>query len=527
MSLIGVSFADLITAIKLCTKIVELYRNDPVAPVQHLRNEVAFLKEKVSQLDVLNQESQDLLLLSDNLSPPTRDGREQLIGADFIETLKECDKFCARHSSRGWTRMQRLKRGEEVQRRSSQLRERLRCHLQSIDLVTQLVQLKLLREIYAMLSEVESVHQDSIGMQQQIPGALPVISPRISDKFLAAVATNPPKDYLDIKRLPLWETLAAACRFHRLSVTELADAEVDFHPSPSSDRAEHYRAEQYLNLLKACWLLVIIQESRSLQDHNPGRIYKRTLLALQRRIADRHSILRQEASEDSHRGVFSDDELLVLPDAAFNIWPSPPPLPELSNCRPYECELLRFSHPRGPHITEELILFRSSPISLRLVENKVPKNPFRGKQQIQQRMIDTHSDRVVPAYALRFASGNAELSELSIRLTNSTGHTEQEWIFRDLSELFRFQMALTGYSVELTPALSIPMSFGKKRRAFGVTPQEGLGCLQIWVPATPKGPISPSSTMNLYLVYRTFTSYHNDSISQCRRELLYAHDPKR
>jgi hypothetical protein len=80
MSLIGVSFSDLIVAVNLCTKIIELYRNETVEHVRLLRNEVSFIKDKVSRLDVLIQESRDLLLLSELADLPPQDGREQLVG---------------------------------------------------------------------------------------------------------------------------------------------------------------------------------------------------------------------------------------------------------------------------------------------------------------------------------------------------------------------------------------------------------------------------------------------------------------
>jgi hypothetical protein len=90
MLLIGVSFSDLVTAVNLCTKIVELYRNESVEHVQSLQSKVSFIKDKVLRLDVVIQESRELLLLSELADVPPQDGQEQLVGPDFIETLNEC-----------------------------------------------------------------------------------------------------------------------------------------------------------------------------------------------------------------------------------------------------------------------------------------------------------------------------------------------------------------------------------------------------------------------------------------------------
>ncbi|KAL2808452.1 hypothetical protein BJX63DRAFT_409269, partial [Aspergillus granulosus] len=507
MSLIGVSFSDLITAINLCTKIIELYRNDPGPPVQLLRNEVAFIKDKVSRLDVLIkesrelllldgfiQESRDLPLLSEDASILSLNSHEQLIGADFIETLNECDRFCDHYRGKQWNRVQKFLRTQEVQKQAGRLTEKLRRHLQAVDMVTQLIQLELLKEIYVMSSEVESVRRNSSGVQQHLPGVLPVVPWAISDIFLTAIATNPPEGYVDIERIPLWEALGAACRFYRLSMRDLTDLELAVHPNPPS-----HRAEQYLNLLKAQWLLSLIQGSTSLRDQHPGRNYQRCLVALEGRITDRYLTLREWEPVDGNDVAFSIAALLDLPLNAFDIWPPPLPPPDLSHRKPGESELLRFSRCRNPGMTEEFILFRTAPTSLRLVENRVPSNPFHIRQQTQ-RMIDTRLDRIIPTYALSIAEGKADSS---IRLTNSVGHDEPLCRFEDVSETLRFQMALTGYSVELIKAARIPMNFGKKRKV-GVTPQEGLGSLQIWVPTASRAPGSSESTMNL-VSYQDYT----------------------
>jgi hypothetical protein len=493
MSLIGVSFSDLIVAVNLCTKIIELYRNETVEHVRLLRNEVSFIKDKVSRLDVLIQESRDLLLLSELADLPPQDGREQLVGPEFIETLNECERFCDHHRGKKWTLAQKLLKAQEVEEQSAKLRKKLRRHLQGVDMLTQLIQLELLKEIYTMSSEVEYVRRNSAGVPQQPSSAAPVVPCSISDLLHSAIKTNPPAGIVDVEQLPLWETLGQACRFQRLSMRDLTDLELELHPNPSA-----YRAEQYLNLLKAQWLVGVIQRSRSLQEKTPGRAYQRSLIALQGRIADRYLTLRDWEPEDDNDVAFSLAALLDLPLSAFDIWPAPPPPPDVSHRRPGETELLRFSRAKPAGFTEELVLFRTGPTSLRLVDRRISSNPYHGKQQTQ-RMIDTHVDRLIPTYALKLAEGKADWS---VRLTNSMGHSEPQCEFNDLCEALKFQMALTGYSVELIKASSIPMSFGRKRKV-GVTPQDALGCLQIWVPTARA---SDSTTSNANLVsYQDYT----------------------
>jgi hypothetical protein len=50
---------------------------------------------------------------------------------------------------------------------------------------------------------------------------------------------------------------------------DLTELELQSHPNPSA-----YRAEQYLNLLKAQWLVDVIQRSRSLLEKHPGRAFQ-------------------------------------------------------------------------------------------------------------------------------------------------------------------------------------------------------------------------------------------------------------
>ncbi|KAL3458094.1 hypothetical protein BJX64DRAFT_267433 [Aspergillus heterothallicus] len=275
---------------------------------------------------------------------------------------------------------------------------------------------------------------------------------------------------------------------------DLTELELELHPNPSS-----YRAEQYLNLLKAQWLVTLIQGSASLQDQHPGRKYQRSLMALEGRIADRYLALREWEPVDSNDVAFSTAALLDLPLQTFDIWPPPPAPLDLSQRKPGESELLRFSRRRSAGTTEELLLFRTAPTTFRLVDNNIPSNPYHGKQQTQ-RMVDTRLDRVIPTYAVSLAEGKPNLA---IRLTNSIGHDEPLCKFDDLAETLRFQIAMTGYSVELIKASRIPMSFGRKRKV-GVAPQEAVGCLQIWVPTQPREPASSSSTMNL-VSYQDYT----------------------
>ncbi|KAL3487604.1 hypothetical protein BJX62DRAFT_240872 [Aspergillus germanicus] len=493
MSLIGVSFSDLIVAVNLCTKIIELYRNETVEHVRLLRNEVAFIKDKVSRLDILIQESRDLLLLSELADLPPQDGREQLVGPEFIETLNECERFCDHHRGKKWTLAQKILKTQEVEEQSAKLRKKLRRHLQGVDMLTQLIQLELLKEIYTMSSEVEYVRRNSAGLLQQLSCTAPVVPCSISDIFHSAINTNPPAGFVDVEQLPLWETLGQACRLQRLSMRDLTELELELHPNPSA-----YRAEQYLNLLKAQWLVGVIQRSSSLQEKHPGRAYHRSLIALEGRIADRYLTLREWEPEDNNDVAFSLAALLDLPLSAFNIWPAPPPPPDVSHRRPGEVELFRFSRVKSGGFTEELVLFRSGPTSVRLVDSQIPSNPYHGKRQ-SQRMIDTHVDRLIPTYALKLAEGTADWS---IRLANSVGHDEPPCEFNNLCEALKFQMALTGYSVELIQAASIPMSFGKRRRV-GVTPQDALGCLQIWVP-TARASDSTASGANL-VSYQDYT----------------------
>jgi hypothetical protein len=381
----------------------------------------------------------------------------------------------------------------EVEEQSAKLRKKLRRHLQGVDMLTQLIQLELLKEIYTMSSEVEYVRRNSAGVTHQLSCTAPVVPCSISDIFLSAINTNPPAGFVDVEQLPLWETLGQACRLQRLSMRDLTKLELELHPNPSA-----YRAEQYLNLLKAQWLVGVIQRSSSLQEKHPGRAYHRSLIALEGRIADRYLTLREWEPEDNNDVAFSLAALLDLPLSAFDIWPAPPPPPDVSHRRPGEAELLRFSQAKPAGFTEELILFRTGPTTLRLVDRRISSNPYHGKQQ-SQRMIDTHVDRLIPTYALKLAEGKADWS---IRLTNSVGHDEPPCEFNNLCEALKFQMALTGYSVELIQAASIPMSFGKRRRV-GVTPQDALGCLQIWVP-TARASDSAASGAN-FVSYQDYT----------------------
>ena len=426
--------------------------------------DVRRLDERLRQLrDALGQaleqsEDLDLNSLGTHSRPnPLKRESEELIG-DFNSTLKECREIMVSNVSLQRDRagfIQNVVWGASTQKKVDDLRTRIQFHSQKIYLVIEPVHLRLATNIAGDVSEILFLMKQHLIPQQElmfghIPGWL-------AARFCGALAKNAPPSYKDIAHFPLKEGFDALYRHFRQSTVQFID-----------DESGEQTIEQYLELLKAQWILETLKKSKSYREARPGSLYTRIIGQVEQRISKqfgRRDILKP-----------SDGDLAKMNSSAFLVWQ---PAMESTSKRLLDQSgqeekilELALSAPAGIR-KHELFVFRRSATTLRLVRNVVEDDS--GISHPESEKINVHVDRLIPWYAIPTSSPTWSVEICS---GNETGGTTYD--FRNETDIFNFQRAITGYQV-VYDMPKLQWALNKQRLRLGSNLLEGVARVQIWL----------------------------------------------
>ncbi len=405
-------------------------------------------------------QSEDLDFDSTNTNPrqnPLQRESQELIG-DFTATLAECREILVRHVSLQRDRagfIQNVVWAASTQKKVDDLRARIQFHTQKIYLVIEPVQLRLATNIAGDVAEILwLMKQHLIPQQELVFGEIPEW---LAARFCSALAKNPPPVYTDITHFPLKEGFDALYRHFRQSTVQFIDRETG-----------EQTIEQYLELLKAQWILETLKRSMPYREARPGSLYTRIIGQVEQRISKQY--LRQDLV------VFGDNELAKLNSALFLIWPAEveSTSKRLIDQSGQEEKILEISLSAPAGIQKhDLLVFRRSATTLRLVRNAVEDDS--GIAQPESEKVNTHVDRFIPWYAIPTSTPT---SSVEICSGNGTGGTILD--FRSESDIFGFQRAYLGYQV-VHDMPRATWALNKQQLRIGSKVLEGTARLQLWL----------------------------------------------
>jgi hypothetical protein len=394
-----------------------------------LRDDIIFFEQVLKQLqNAVEQAALQLQSTSDFTTSRFSDFQQesQLLVGNFRTTLEECRTILEKHSHLNGRSATFLENGLfnfDTEPKIKALRSRLQFHSQKILLIIEPIKLGLIIGIYEPLHEILTLLRRSLGCTTD--AALPDLLESTVFRFEKAVLTNPPCQMSTIDQIPFKEGFDALYQHFRQSTFDFVNEE---HSGPQT-------IQQYLNLLKAHWLLNILKASDSVKKKGTHSLAQRLLSQVELRILQqysRHEIRRYE-----------EHELVELPDAAFRIWPDPHVVLERSvtesfsnilETRLLEIQLANFE----PDCTEQLHVMKVSDKILRLVRHRQHNNPTRPKESISW-VFNLHEDLLLPWYSIN-PSGGVEIS-------TAAGACREEFHLQNRVDAFKLQSAFTGYGV--------------------------------------------------------------------------------
>lgn len=445
-----------------CFKHHSLTNHFPDNRYNQFGNDVRGLQARLTELE---RALRNALELNEHLDLNAVDlGRDtkELVG-DFTRTLKQCEEILRKHVSLRRNRagfIQSVVWATTAQDKVDALRQQIQFHTQKIYLILEPVKLGLATSTNNRLDRVSEMIQmihDHFGITNNIQS-----TPEWLDlKFRKVIMDKPPVSFTEISLVPLKEGFDALYGHFRGSTQAFRD------PASATQTAE-----QYLNLLKCLWLINILTSSEDFRRIRSGSLYPWTIAQLGRDISE---ILQRQ-----HTITFDDEALQNLSPVAFLIWP-----PEqkaqmrfLTEPNVGEEVILKLSLPSPAESDKDnLVLFRTGPTALRIVQRKVDPS---GTAMYENERFNTHIDKFIPYYAMHEnplepiqISGPDATSKVAICRGNETGVTAYE--FADNESLFAFQRAITGYRVVCDRNTSWAL---KENHSSAL--RKGNGRLQIW-----------------------------------------------
>ncbi|KAG0651288.1 hypothetical protein D0Z07_1586 [Hyphodiscus hymeniophilus] len=433
----GWSAGDILAGLKICKWIWDnCYDKNNSADDRYNQfgNDVRGLQARLNELEralrKALEQNEHVDLYAVDLGRDTK----ELVG-DFTRTLKQCEEILRKHVSLRRNRagfIQSVIWATTAQDKVDALRRQIQFHTQKIYLILEPVKLGLATSTNNRLDRVTEMIQmihDHIGITNNIQPTPEWLDLRFRDSIME----KPPVSFTEINLVPLKEGFDALYGHFRGSTQAFRD------PASATQTAE-----QYLNLLKCLWLINTLTSSEEFQRVRSGSLYPWTIAQLGRDISE---ILQRR-----HTIAFDDKALQNLSPVAFLIWP-----PEqkaqmrfLTEPNVGEEVILKLSLPSpAENDKDNLVLFRTGPTALRIVQRKVDPS---GTPMYENERFNTHVDKFIPYYAMHEnppepiqLSGPDATSKVAICRGNETGVTAYE--FPDDKSLFAFQRAITGYRV--------------------------------------------------------------------------------
>jgi hypothetical protein len=390
--------------------------------------------------------------------------RRRLIG-DFQATLRECEAILKKHSAylrNPSTFSQNVIWEFKIQASIDTLVERVKFHIAKITLVTEQLQDGLLRNMAATLNRIDrnvaDIHNVVVTgqLQPSTPATMPVPS-ALASKFIAALmAANRPQCFSASSQLPIQEGFDAL-------VHHFYQSTVRSHGPPGSEQP----LEQYINLVKARWLVQLLKQSSQFQQ---SFYYKRATLRMEQLIL-----------EESYRPdltPYSDAECQQVNEASYAIWNveefnTDPMTDDRADNEEQILELpLR-------DVPGNLTIFKMSDTELRLMRPVVNSGSLPPRDRETE--INVHLHRCEPVYASPWSLD----ATCQIKISSSQVRSATVYDFKEISHVHEFQRAVTRFKVVYDQE-NVHWSLDKKKAG-------GKARLQIW----QYKPLDPSRTNRL------------------------------
>ncbi|KAH0556313.1 hypothetical protein GP486_005761, partial [Trichoglossum hirsutum] len=481
-----VNFGDIVRAIEICVWIREKCF-DPVnnAHIKYAEFKQDFLdlEQRLQQLQSAFEGARFQLEASDSSSHALiKLEAEELVG-DFKSTLKDCKALLEKYvklDRQNATVLDNAFWHVSTQGKVAELRRRIQSHTYKIWLVVQPVQLGLVTDIAANVNEIREllmVHLVEVNQLPEIPSSL-------QTRFRDALIRDCPPRLSDPRHIPLKEGFDALSQHFRQSTVQAIGSGIN----PT--------VEQYLNLLKAHWLVEILSKSESFKQTRQGSLFRRIVEQVKQGIAE------QYAREGISR--WSEEALGALNDSAFAIWPeqrmgAPPAITEPTSREEKLAEMTLV--PQYPYEKQDLVIFRVSYKTLRIVQSQTLRNQSLNQQVTEkiQTTLDLHFDGLVPRYTV----APSHEKKWCLQITDGKGAGSVVHELQGRGQALEFQRAFVDYeAVSCFEHVSCAVTYrphGKVQSLFRTFVRDdqstGHGEIQLWqwpVPADSNGP--PVST---------------------------------
>lgn len=422
------------------------------------------------------------------------------VAGDFSQTLKDCNDLLGNHN-----KFHRNQAGfvdnvfwhASTESEISNLKERVRLHIAKMSFVIKPFEIQLLVGIRNELIQLQQEVRDLAGLMitlhrdttrdsalPSLPSIeMPPTPAAITKRFVAALDLNRPDAFHRVSDFPLKEGFDALV-FH------FAQSTVLFNPGLGPSQ-KFPKETQYLNLLKAKWILEKLKASSELAAAENNSLW----LNCEREV-------ELEVMEQCRRFETNSlkppplDNITRLPDECFTIWifEAPPLQPHLAEARALEEKILDLTLPSNSTLT----VFRTSDDDFRVVTVHTTAIPDTSKEVERESFsANMQSTQLVPAYAIPEPISGSSLSGNGILLYRAQDLSQWQPL-KNLMDVFSFQQALTGYRVFFDASNVKWLLNGSNKPG-----RSGMARVQIWqakrltkLPITEDTDQSPLSSVN-------------------------------
>ncbi|KAF2417527.1 hypothetical protein EJ08DRAFT_79900 [Tothia fuscella] len=451
-----INFGDVVKAIELCKSIKEkcfTRINSADLHYREFKRDILELDKRLSQLEndvhnALQQVSGKDIACHDMLKQEAAD----MVGG-LKTTLKDCQDFLEENIKLNSRKANVLENYSwHSSSRVKDLRARIQNHTYKIFLVIKSVELQLQADIAANThvlldntNEMLSILRKDAGLS--VPRQLPEIPTFVVNKFTIALNRNCTVTLDDPLLLPLSEGVdILSLHFRECSVQSTSSG---IPPT----------LEQNLSLLKAHWLVLLIETSQAFSQSRPGSLSRRMVKQIELGVEEQYKY-RQIT-------FWKAQDFEGLADSPFDIWrPRPVLKPEPATAAVGREEILAnvALESRYEGHAESLIILRVSDKTIRTVLSRSYKDESTSVQTIErtEKFFDLDTDGLVPLYAIAEASERRWNVNVDYGKGGSVAYELQS---RD--DAFAVQRALTGYQ---------PYAFSEAVYCAGVeSPSSGVG----------------------------------------------------
>ena len=369
----------------------------------------------------------------------------QDVTGDFLSTLNDCqtllDDNSRFHRSSG-NCIDNVYWWGTTEREVNSLHLRIRFHLTKITFISKPFEQQLLlgiqREVKQLrreIGEIKTILIQDVRLDEDASASSPSVDvpEDLALRFKDALYENAPRSFKGLGQLPLKESFDAI-------VLSFANSTIDFNAR--TGLGQNIPEEpQYLNLIKARWLVEQLEDSYEYRAAGPYSLWADYMRELKDDIRDQ--FLRFDAGK-----LFAPplDTISRLPDSCFAIWvveERPPRPPDLAEQRLFEEKILELTLPVSyGNRQSALTIFRKSDVDFRLVSTTIDEQN-KDFHREEEKEINMHSTRLIPAYA----SPDASRPTNNIMLWGDQAQGPKWYSLPDAPGIARFQQALTGYRV--------------------------------------------------------------------------------